>query len=77
MSKGIPHLIPIFVLALSLAGVKLSYACAVCFGDPVSSIMQGIKFGIISLLLILIGVLSLFAHFFIEFQKRAKKMSGL
>ena len=63
----------LLLLVLTLA-TKSVYACTVCFGgDPNSTNIQAIKWGILSLLLVLGVVLFLFTIFFIEFQKRAKK----
>ena len=63
-----------FVFMLPLIFVEPGGACAVCFGGTDSSTLNALRFGILSLLLILGGVLFLFTRFFISFQKRAKQM---
>jgi hypothetical protein len=63
----------ICLLMLFLLQAVPSQACSVCFGgDPKSSTMQAVKWGIIVLLIVLVGVLSTFTVFFVTFQKRAK-----
>ena len=63
------------VVMISLVLVEQGSACAVCFGGTDPSMLNALKFGILSLLLILLAVLSLFGSFFWSFQKRAKRMS--
>ena len=65
----------ILLMFLTLGPATTAHACAVCFGDPQSPTMQAVKWGIISLLLILCVVLALFTQFFFGFQKRAKEMA--
>jgi len=56
---------------------KLSYACAVCFkGDPQDPMNQGLRAGILVLLVILTVMLGLFARFFISLGRRAKMNEG-
>ena len=63
-----------FLISTILIGAQPSEACSVCFGDPKSLTMQGVRFGILFLLFMVIFVLSLFARFFMKFQERAKRI---
>jgi len=64
----------IITTVLILALAKPAQACSVCFGgDPNAAALQGIKWGILVLLSILAGVVSLFVLFFHNFNKRAQK----
>ena len=52
----------------------IPFGCAVCFGgDPNDSQIIGLKWGVLSLLAILLFVLSLFTAFFVNIHKRSKK----
>ena len=54
--------------------MKLLLACAVCFGDPNSSQVQGQNAGIFTLLAITGGVLVGFAVLFARFIVRARRV---
>lgn len=52
---------------------NMAYACSVCFGgDPESPQMIGLRWGILVLLGILLGILGLLGKFFLNFRKRSK-----
>lgn len=61
---------------LGLLGVfgvpRLAWTCAVCFGDPNSSLTQASTAGILTLLGITWVVLGGFAAFFVHLKKRSK-----
>jgi hypothetical protein len=49
-----------------------SYACSACFyGDPSQKTLIAAKWGVLSLLIILLGVMAGFIAFFINFIKRS------
>lgn len=50
-------------------------ACSVCYGDPNSQIVKGLNMAVLSLLIIIVVVLSLFAALIFSFRKRAKLVS--
>ena len=64
------------VLALTLAAPRMSWACAVCFGDPNSPMAIGASWGILLLLGVTAGVLSAFAGFFLYLLKRSRMALG-
>jgi hypothetical protein len=69
---SISGFLSIFYLSLC----STARACSVCFGPtPDKAMSDALKYGILSLLLVLVGILALFAHFFASFQRRAKNMS--
>ena len=54
---------------------NLTLACAVCFGAPDDPMTKGMQWGIATLLLILLPVLSTFGGFFFFLYKRAKSFA--
>ena len=50
------------------------WACAVCFGDPNSSEVQGINIGIVLLIVLCGGVLGAIGAFFFYLFKRSKML---
>ena len=54
---------------------KDAAACAVCFGAADDPQTNGVKYGIFTLLVIVMVVLGLFSLFFINLNKRAQKMT--
>lgn len=68
-----PHvssLVRILLLALALAPSSL-LACATCFGASDSDMAKGMNMGILSLLIVVVAVLSLFAAFFVYIARRS------
>ena len=50
-------------------------ACSICFyGSPNSTANIALRAGVLALLIILLGVLTIFAKFFLNIRKRAKLM---
>lgn len=47
-------------------------ACAVCYGDPSSPLVQGANMGVLFLLGVIVTLLVLFAGFFIYLWKRGR-----
>jgi len=47
----------------------------VCFGDPSSPLTHGYNLAVIALLVVVVSVLTAFAVLFLNFRKRAKKLS--
>ena len=61
------------LISLIFLKVQNALACSACFlGDPSDKMNQGLRGGIFFLLFILLGVLFLFAKFFIGIAKRSK-----
>ncbi len=48
--------------------------CAVCFGDPSSPLTKGYDYGVYTLLVVVVAVLTGFAFLFLNFRKRARSM---
>lgn len=46
-------------------------ACAVCFGKSDAALAQGMNMGILTLLVVLVGVLAAFASFFVFLARRS------
>ena len=53
-----------------LAAPKLVLACPVCFGNPNSSQGQGVRAGILALLIVTVGMLTAFGGFFFIYLRR-------
>jgi hypothetical protein len=64
------RVLPILLLALFLSPGSLR-ACSVCYGQPDSPMAQGLNWGILSLLGVVVAVLGSFAAFFIYLANRA------
>ena len=68
-------IIAVFMWSTFLAPEALS--CSVCFfGDPQDTANKALRFGILVMLIILLGVLGLVAKFLINFNRRAKLMEN-
>ncbi len=52
-----------------------AWACSVCFGGSDRAVNLGLRWGVFSLLIILLFVLGLVARFIWQFNKRVQKMS--
>ncbi len=67
------HIIGLLLFALAmLAWPSTLEACAVCFGAPDSPMTKGMRWGIASLIFILIPVLGGVGGFFVFLSKRGK-----
>jgi len=68
----------VFLLAfpLWLVQTRTAWSCAVCFGDPDSTMTKGIKAGIILLILVVGGVLGVIATIGLSWARRAKALEG-
>ena len=63
----------VFVFSwLVLAAPRVALACPVCFGKSDSPMAIATNMGIIVMLIVVAGVLSAFASFFIYLMRRAK-----
>ena len=58
------------VVTLASPGVAL--ACPVCFGENDSPLASGINYGILAMLVVVVGLWVAFASFFIYLRRRAK-----
>ncbi len=65
----------VFFLLLLHSSIMQAYGCAVCFGAPDDPMTKGMQWGIATLLLILLPVLSTFGGFFFFLYKRAKSFA--
>ncbi len=60
---------------LAVCGMNHSaLACATCFGASDSALAKGMNFGILSLLIVVVGVLSGIASFFVYLARRSASM---
>lgn len=67
-------MISICVTANTIAQPAL--ACSVCYGDPNSSMTHGAQAGVLVLLGVIIGVLSLIAALLLFWMRRAASLQG-
>ncbi len=58
--------------ALIVAAPRAALACPVCFGQSDSPMAFATNMGVIAMLVVVVGVLSAFATFFIYLMRRAK-----
>jgi len=61
-----------FFALLALAAPRVALACPVCFGQNDSPMAVATNWGIVTLLLVVVGVLAGFASFFIYLMRRAR-----
>ena len=60
------------IIIVSLLATKV-FACSACFyGDPNQKALIAAKWGVLSMLIIVVGVLGIFIKFFVNFAKRSK-----
>jgi maltodextrin utilization protein YvdJ len=59
-------------LILLLAVPRVALACPVCFGQNDSPLAAAMNLGIVFMLVIVVGVLTAFASFFIYLMRRAR-----
>jgi hypothetical protein len=71
----IPQILLTTLCAVFMTPFKNASACAACFGDPNSSLMQSIGIGVWVLMGFIAGVLILFAALFLNIRARMKKFS--
>ena len=65
--------IPAFAGMTIILKAQNALACSACFfGDPSDKMNQGLRGGIFFLLFVLLGILFLFAKFFIGIARRSK-----
>ncbi|MEE2790361.1 MAG: hypothetical protein VX453_01865 [Acidobacteriota bacterium] len=69
-------LITLMGAALLLWTPQRAWACPVCFGDPNSPMAIGASWGIALLLGVTLGVLAVFAGFFLYLLKRSRMALG-
>ena len=69
-------LITLIVTSLLLWTPQRAWACPVCFGDPNSPMAIGASWGIALLLGVTLGVLAVFAGFFLYLLKRSRMALG-
>lgn len=65
----------IMAVILNFFSTAKAFACAVCFGAADSSVKIALALAIITLLMMLLGVLSGIVAFFMNMQKRTRKMT--
>ncbi len=71
-SKNLSAFLLLFLVSQLFSGT--AQACAVCFGDPNSSMVQGIKSGIWVLIAVISGVLVAIASIAYSWHQRAKQL---
>lgn len=55
---------------------NIANACSMCFfGDPEQPMNKGLEAGILTLLVILVGIFILFITFFLNFIRRSKALN--
>jgi hypothetical protein len=52
------------------------FACAACFGQSNSAMARSLNWGILSLLVVVVGVLGSIASFFVYLAKRSATLAG-
>jgi len=67
------HLTFLLVAFVLMLQHNVSFACAVCFGDPNSKMMQGMNSAIFVLLGFIGFLLVSFGAFFLNFKSRSRK----
>ena len=72
MRRRTAWIAPLVATLLVLAAPRLALACPVCFGQNDSPLASAMNLGIFMMLLVVAGVLSAFASFFIYLMRRAK-----
>ena len=63
---------PILFAVVALLVPRLALACPVCFGQNDSPMAVATNMGVITLLIVVVGVLASFAAFFIYLVRRAQ-----
>ena len=65
-----------FALLAAALIANSAFACAACYGASDAPMARGMNWGIFSLLVVVVGVLSTIATFFIYLAKRAAMLSA-
>ena len=63
--------------AVVIGGSSSVFACPVCFGAEETSMIDGAKLGILTLLAITLAVQGAFVGFFLYLRKRAKQIADI
>lgn len=75
--RGNPsRLAGVLVAAILFVVPRSVLACATCFGASDSDLAQGMNWGILSLLVVVVGVLSGFATFFVYIARRSASLAA-
>ncbi len=64
------------VLLLAALSVRSVWACAACYGQSDAPMAQGMNWGILSLLAVIVAVLGTVAAFFIYLARRAADLAA-
>jgi len=72
MRRRTAWIAPLVATLLVLAAPRLALACPVCFGQNDSPLANAMNLGIIAMLVVVAGVLTAFASFFIYLMRRAR-----
>jgi hypothetical protein len=70
-----PRLTRTLIALLVLAVPRVALACPVCFGQNDSPLANAMNLGIIAMLVVVAGVLTAFASFFIYLMRRARMVA--
>ena len=65
----------LFTLGM-LGAPRAAWACPVCFGDSNSPLAIATNMGIIAMLVVVAGMIGVFATFFIYLNRRAKRVAA-
>ena len=76
MFRVFRSLLAFCLVAMALAPSPL-LACATCFGSSDSDLARGMNWGILSLLVVVVGVLGGIATFFVYLARRSAELSAL
>jgi hypothetical protein len=72
MRRRTAWIAPLVATLFVLAAPRLALACPVCFGQNDSPLANAMNLGIIAMLVVVAGVLTAFASFFIYLMRRAR-----
>lgn len=75
MFRKIRSILIVCLVAVAAAPCPLM-ACATCFGNSDSDLARGMNWGILSLLVVIVGVLSAFATFFVYIARRSSALAS-
>jgi len=73
----ISFVIALLLFALIVGSTADASACAVCYGDGKSELVQGVKAGVIFLAVFVYGLLSLIGAVLLSWYFRARKLAAL
>ena len=63
------------IVLIVLAAPRAALACPVCFGQNDSPLATAMNLGILAMLIVVAGVLTAFAYFFIYLMRRARMVA--